>query len=179
MRLFRLGVISKDQRGFTLLETILAILIAGIICSAATGTTFQIIAWQSKTNTSLVATAQIESAMFWVSRDTQVSQRVTLDPGPSGLPLVLSRVEWDGTTHEVTYHIDQDKLYRDYTIDGTLQDSFVVAQHIIYDEDSTYPDKTSVRFEDDLLSFSLMVTVDGFRPTTQTRVVTVFSRPKS
>jgi prepilin-type N-terminal cleavage/methylation domain-containing protein len=172
MMFHKLRAVSKDQRGFTLLELLMSILMTAIISSAALATLFQLIAWNSKTNTSLTATSQVESAVGWISRDVQESQTVTTSG--ADFPLTLDSVSWDGVANSVNYNI---------TVDGELQRSrnggapLIVARHI--DSAGTFCSKVLdpiTGSDTGLLSFTIKVTVGGFRPTTVTRVSSVFHR---
>jgi prepilin-type N-terminal cleavage/methylation domain-containing protein len=172
MMFHKLRAVSKDQRGFTLLELLVGILMTAIISSAALATLFQVIAWNSKTNTSLAATTQVQSAVGWISRDVQEAQTVTTSG--SDFPLTLYSVGWDGVANTVIYTI---------TTDGQLQRSvngsapLVVARYI--DSAGTFCSEVLdpiTGSDTGLLSLTVKVTVSGIRPTTVTRVSSIFHR---
>ncbi|MCX6003497.1 MAG: type II secretion system protein [Chloroflexi bacterium] len=179
MRSHKLRAVSKDQRGFTLLELVVGILMAAIIGSAALATLFQVIAWNSKTNTSLAATTEIESAVGWISRDVQEAQKVS--GTDADYFLRLESVDWEsGASNNIYYKIVGDELRR--SEDSTFLVFLVVARHIVSDPadpNHTFCSELMDQItgnDTGLLKLTVKVTVGGFRPTTVTRQANVFHR---
>ena len=94
----RLGLIkrmNKDQKGFTLLEMLLAILIGSLIAGGITATIFQVVMGSARTNNHMIAVRQVQNAGYWVSHDAQMAQNVSWTgtrmvsrstyPGPTGV----------------------------------------------------------------------------------------------
>ena len=80
-------MIKTNQKGFTLIEVLIAVAITGLIVGAASGAGAHVI--QSKRTTAqMVALRQVQTAGYWVSRDALCAQSVTTGGG-SGFPLTL------------------------------------------------------------------------------------------
>jgi prepilin-type N-terminal cleavage/methylation domain-containing protein len=113
MKLSRLNLINRGQKGFTLIELAIAMAIGGIIAASVTMTMFQIIDTSGRTSNHMTVVRQVQSAGYWVSKDVQMAQFITTTDDADGLPLVLRWTEWDGTSHLVTYELQDTDLVRD------------------------------------------------------------------
>jgi prepilin-type N-terminal cleavage/methylation domain-containing protein len=149
--------------GFTLIELVLAIAIAGIITGGITMTIFQVINGNIRTSNHMTAVRQVQNAGYWVSLDAQMAKEVGLG-ATSGFPLTLNWIDWDGMVHRVTYTLDGTELWRDYN--GQLGP---VAQFINPD-----PAKTSCDWDGSVLTFTVTATV---QEQTETRIYEVIPRP--
>jgi len=103
-----LKIKSKKKAGFTLVETLIALAITGIVAVSITSTMYQ---FQSASNSNYVhvtAVTQVENGVYYINRDVQSAQTVT-PQGTFGFPLTLSWVDWDtNTTNTVTYSLQAD-----------------------------------------------------------------------
>jgi len=119
----------RSQKGFTLVELIIAIAIAGIIGAAATMAVHHMIAIPTISNESNTAINQVRNAVYWISRDAVMANNV--DDSPTGGEfLKLTWDSYDGSSHNCTYDLlpssdGLKKLQRDY--DGQLA---MIAQYI-------------------------------------------------
>lgn len=169
----RLGLINKDQRGFTLVGWLMAIAVAGVISGGITMTIFQVFDQNARSTAHMTAVKQVEHAVHWISRDAQMAQTVeTTDP--DGFPLILSWVEWDNTENVVTYSIVGDELKRSHSVGGGAPSETRVASYINSD-----PDVTNCAFADGVLTFEITATVGygSSQESTETRVCEVIPRP--
>jgi prepilin-type N-terminal cleavage/methylation domain-containing protein len=176
----RLGLINRNQMGFTLIELMLAIAITSVITGAITTTIFQVVNSSARTNNHMMAVRQTQNAGYWVSRDAQMAQVVQPagelvdDPDGTRFPLTLTWTEWDGTVNEITYILEGTDLWRDY--DGQRDP---VAQFI----DSTMKDgqtQTRCEFTDGALTFTVTATVgNDSQAQSETRIYEVRPRPGS
>jgi len=89
----KLKVIIDKQKGFTLIEMIAVVAIAGLILSAAAVTISQVFIINAQNTARMKVVKQVESAIHWVSRDMQTAQIVKTDD-PEML-LTLTWVEWN------------------------------------------------------------------------------------
>jgi len=174
--LSRLRLINRNQRGFTLIELIIAIGITGLIGGGITMTMFQTFDYNTRSSARMTAVAQLENAILWVSRDIQMAQ--TVEPDPDGFPLTLTWVEWDtNNERQVVYTLVDNKLRREhYTNRATNpdpDDTLFVARYIDSSETScSWDDVTGT------LTFTLTTKVSrGAQESSETRICEVVPRP--
>jgi len=119
-RLRKKGVrlIHNNQKGFTMIEVVLAIALTGIITGGITMSIFQVFDGNARTSNHMAVVRQVQNVGYWISHDVQQAQSVEpADPDPDGFPLVLTWTEWDGTRNEVVYTLlVNDKLQREHYI---------------------------------------------------------------
>ncbi len=178
----RLGLIHKNQRGFTLIELIIAIAITGLITSGVTMTIFQVISGNARSSNHMIAVRQVQEAGYWLSRDAQMAQSISTgdDPPGTGFPLTLIWTEYgvDGDEHQVVYTLLADnKLKREhYTnrfADPDPDATAIVAQFV----DSS---GTSCQLTGDVLVLTVTATVGtGSQQASETRTYEVTPRPSS
>lgn len=128
MMFSRLGLIksiNKDQKGFTLLELLLALLIGAIITGGITATIFQVVIGSARTNNHMIAVRQVQNGGYWVSHDAQMAQTVVLARDADGFPLNLSWIDWNGTPNAITYTIVGGELKRQYGTSTTTVTRYI------------------------------------------------------
>ena len=145
----------KGQRGFTLIEVIVALAITGLIGLGAATATVQVLNQGPRNSDYTTASRHTMNAIYWISRDSQMSQTVS-PGGASGFPLTLSWIEWDNSEHQVNYSIEDDKLRRSYSIDGSEPGQTVVAQYI-----NSVSENTTCEFAGGVLTVKVTATVGG------------------
>ncbi len=134
-------LIHKNQRGFTLVELIIAIAITGIITGGITMTIFQIFSGNTRTSNHMTAVRQVQNAGYWVSHDAQMAQSVVIT-GVSGFPLTLTWVDWEsGDVYQVVYTLEDNKLQRSHSVNYGQPTETIVAEFIDLD-----PTKTKCEF---------------------------------
>ena len=74
MILHRLGLIHKNQRGFTLIELMVAIGITSLIIGGIVTTIFQVFNVSTLSNNHMLALRQVQNAGYWISHDAQMAQ---------------------------------------------------------------------------------------------------------
>jgi len=125
----------KNQMGFTLTELMLAIAIAGIITGGITTTIFSVVNGSARTSNHMTAVRQVQNAGYWVSRDTQMAQSVTLSAS-SGFPLILAWTDWDGKSNTAVYSLENmsvgtlKQLKRTFSKTGDATKTGIIAQFI-------------------------------------------------
>jgi prepilin-type N-terminal cleavage/methylation domain-containing protein len=165
----------KEQQGFTLLEILIAIVIAGVLLSGVTMTTAQIFSTNARDTARMTAVQQVQSSVHWLSRDVQMAQN--LQPsGSTGFPLQLSWVEWEtNDVYNITYRLDQGNFIRGYSVNGGPVEESIKAHNINADAGKTY-----CSYSGRVLTFSITASVP-YRSTTvdETRKLEVLARPGS
>ena len=133
----RITKLIRGQRGFTFMEMLVALTIAGLIGTGVTTGIVQTINTSVRNSDHTVAVKNVQNAIYWVRRDVKMAQTIQVDAGDSGLPLVLSWVEWDNTQHQITYSVEEGKLKRSHSINGGEPGMLLVADFIDSDPAST------------------------------------------
>lgn len=204
----RLGLLNKNQRGFTLVEVIIVLAIIGIVIGAATMTIVQVINGSSSTSNHMIAIRQVQNAGYWVSRDVQMAQSVAPALDSDGFPLTLTWTDRDGDDHQVVYSlVDMPgglaKLQRSHSVNGTTA-TFIVAEFIDPDETNCYLYKCLIcgerlaslaeleahfanehgeeelQYENGALTFTVTAKVSSFpQDQSETRIYHVMPRPGS
>ncbi len=173
MKLAKLSLINKNQRGLTLLSMMIALAISGLIMTAATLTTFQVINGSSRTSNHMVALRQVQNAGYWISYDVQMSQGVepAAAPDQDGLPLTLTWSEYaSGIQHQIVYELVGNALIRSYSIDGGPPTESTVAEFIV--------SGTNCEYGGGVLTFTVVSTVGaGSQEITATGIYEIIPRP--
>jgi prepilin-type N-terminal cleavage/methylation domain-containing protein len=162
--------IKRGQRGFSLVELVIVVALAGLVCTVIAATAFQVFTFNTRMYNQMTAIRQVQQAGFWVSPDVMMAKTVVID----GSPGVLLRLSWEeggtGVTHNVTYTlVDMSgglkMLQREHYIGTSLNSTTTVAQYI-----------TSASFVKYGGAYNLTVTatVGG---QTETRIYQVMPRP--
>jgi prepilin-type N-terminal cleavage/methylation domain-containing protein len=118
------------QRGFTLVELLLGLLISSIVVIAITVTTFQISNNTDKNIARAMAVKEVEAAVHYINRDVQQAQIVRCDGTDYWLKLTWT--SWDdNAVNQVIYTIEDQTLVREYTLDSEDPVYTRVSSHII------------------------------------------------
>jgi len=128
--------LMNNQKGFTLIELIVALAIASAIGVAATMTAHQLITIPVISNDSNTAINQVRNAVHWINLDVQSATPSSITTSPEFFS--LEQLEWDSgtgswTAHTVDYNLEdvagsslkELRRYYDGSTTGTL-----IAQYI-------------------------------------------------
>lgn len=169
---------KQGEKGFSFIELIIAIAIIALISGAAAITTFQVFKGTERNNNYMTAVHQVQSAGYWISRDTQMAQGVTTDNLTSPDFLVLSWTEWDDNNdpiyHTATYFFEDltdgiGKLKRRHWSSSGANEQTLIATHIYYAPGD--PDDTSnVSYQDSVLTVQLSALSEKIMETREYRV---------
>jgi prepilin-type N-terminal cleavage/methylation domain-containing protein len=178
----RLRFIHQDQRGFTLVEMLVVLVLIGIITGGITAGIMQVLTINSRASNHMIAVRQVQQAGKEVSKDTLQSQNVTCG-NYSGFPLTLTWTDWEGTDNEVVYTIidetDSNALQRSHNVTGVR----AIAQYIdISIDPTTGKAKTNCHCDEEkgVLTFTVTATVgNGPYQAIETRVYQIKRRPGS
>jgi prepilin-type N-terminal cleavage/methylation domain-containing protein len=112
----------KDQKGFTMLELLIALALTGLITTGITMIISQTLTGSARSSNHMSAVRQVQEAGYWVSYYAYAAQDLTIT-GVSGFPLTLRWVDFDeNKRHEVQFILDSDSsgLRGEYYVDGDL-----------------------------------------------------------
>jgi len=175
---------KQSEKGFTLIEVIIALSIMVIAGSAAGAAVFQVFGNTERNNNYITAVRQVQNAGHWISRDAQMAMTVTTDN--LTLPMFLS-MTWreDATTEDPIYHSANytienlsnniGTLIRNHSTSEGVNDQTLIAQHIYYnpaDSDNT----TQANTQDRLLTVQLTAL---FEESLETREYRIKRRPNT
>ncbi|MFC1908028.1 hypothetical protein ACFLWD_01260 [Chloroflexota bacterium] len=134
---------KQSERGYTVVEVIIAVTIIIFIVGAATMTTFQVFNATRNSNKHMTVVSQVQNAGYWISHDALMADGIVIDDEPGTEEfLTLTWAEWDFDEiedtiyHSVTYSIQDlssgiGKFVRTYS-DGEVEEQTLVAEYIYY-----------------------------------------------
>jgi prepilin-type N-terminal cleavage/methylation domain-containing protein len=161
---------GNSQKGFTLVELLIAIAIAAIIMGGIATTFYQIFSVQAGTTNRMYAIRQVQNVGYWVSLDAQNTQSISLvdDINTTEVEfMVFNWVEWNGNEFIVRYVIfDNGDMYR-YEYEDSVETSSLIAEDI-----------TSCEIHEDggLLIMTVTAEVGSFKQASETRIYEVVPR---
>ena len=171
----------KNQRGFTLIEVLIAVAIGGAIAAVGSMATRQVMTETVRNNNHEIAVRQVQNAGRWVTLDTQMAQTVVPDEDADGLPLTLTWEDFAGTNeYQVVYSLEE--------LEGVLKLKREHYTNIV--DESTTPDattyvakyidsgQTSCEFNDQMLTFTVTAIVGGgsLQEGSETRIYEIVHR---
>jgi prepilin-type N-terminal cleavage/methylation domain-containing protein len=167
--------LKKGERGFSLVELVIVVALAGLVGAAITATAFQVFTFSTRLSNQMTAVRQVQQAGFWVSPDVMMSNRTKINVNPGGGKfLVLDWTAHDGKEHEVTYTITvDDRLQRTHniTVGGqTTMEVSIIAEYINSTQTSCVKVGGALNFT---VVFNVTATVGG---QTETRIYQVKPR---
>ena len=164
--------LHKDQRGLTIIELLVVMVLTGLITAAITTTFFQVFDMNTRTANHMSALSQVQQAGKLVSEDILEAQPDMIDDSPAGGEFLI--LGWNGTAvHEVTYTLEDGELWRSETIGEEVPTTTRVAEYIDSD-----PTKTSCAWDsvNKVLIFTVTATVGE---ESEQRIYRVQPRPGS
>jgi prepilin-type N-terminal cleavage/methylation domain-containing protein len=174
-----------SERGFTMIEVIVALVIVGMIASSASMVMGQMFRVNASSTSRITVIRQVQNAGSYISNDIQTAREVVIDPGATGFPLVITWTDWDtATAYRAEYYITaQKELFRHYTAmlgEATVQETTTLVSACL-DLTGT-PPNTLFRRVQGTERFSLKVTavLPGYPvDVRETRTYEMLPRPKA
>jgi prepilin-type N-terminal cleavage/methylation domain-containing protein len=168
------NLLKARQRGFSLLEMILALALISIITLGVTIANAQIMVQTSRNTDFTLASHQALNAAHWISRDAQMSHSIDGAPGfPQTANLTIEWTEWDNSEHMAIYYLDGNTLMRSYSVDGGATETTLVADHI-----NPNPSSTNSTSDNETLTILITSSVgEGDRVVDFTKEFYITSRP--
>ncbi len=165
-----------NQKGFTLIEILVAMVVGGMITAGVITAVFQIVYGTGQIREESVALSDIDNAAHWLTRDVVLGRSTDLVDGAS-LPVSQMTLTWDDSTwwaeqeesisHSVIYTYSGTDLQRNY--DGVVT---TVGRHL-----------TDVRFFLDgdgrLVSITLTSSPEEEPRSAVTRSYTIYMRAET
>ena len=167
----KLRSIRGNQKGFTLIEMIAALAVTSLIGAAVAMASVQMINQGAHNSDYTTASRNTMNAIHWIGRDAQMAQSIEPN-GTSGFaPLILRWVEWDNSSHQVTYSIEDGQLRRSYS--GNSFSETVVAEYI-----NSVAENTTCELASGVLNLTVTTTVgNGLNATSVTKIREITPRP--
>lgn len=170
---------KPGEKGYGLIELLIAITIMAVAAGAAGAAIFQVLRNTGHNNDHMTAVRQVENAGYWISHDAQMAQSATTNLTSPNF-LVLGWTAWadNGTTvyYSANYTFEDlsegsygiGKLKRTYVSGGTSQQS-LVAQYIYYNlGDAT--NTSNISYESQVLTVKLTAVFEGTQETREYKV---------
>jgi len=165
------------EKGFTLVELLVAITIMVLASGAAGAAIFQIFRGTERNSNHMTAVRQVQNAGYWISRDAQMAQSVNLT-SPNFLMLSWTEAN-SGDEYQVVYTLENmpgselKELRRNQSINGGGSTATLVAQYIDSDLE-----KTTCESANGTLTLTVMATVgEGAPMQSETRTYKLVPRP--
>ena len=161
---------NKRQRGFTLLELLVALALLGVIIPVIVMATIQVWSTNDLSANRMMAISQLDYSLTRLGRDAHMAQDVTLNG--SSFPLIFKWTTWDGTTNSVNYSVQNETLRRVNSVNigqaGSYNDSSVVARNF-------NSGLSTLNYTNHILTVNITVSLAGYRPVSESRIGTFVS----
>ena len=140
----------RGEKGFTVIEILVAMAIVALVAHAATITTFQVIHSSERSNSYLTAMQQVQNAGYWISRDAQMAESISTDNLSFPNLVIINWTERnygdEPIYHSATYFFADlsdgiGKLKRNYWNSVGTNENKLVADYIYFNQAD--PDNTS------------------------------------
>ena len=136
MRNMGTRLIHKDQKGFTLLELLIAFAITALMTTGITMAISQTFTGSTRSSNHMVAVRQVQEAGYWVSYYAYDSQNLTIT-GDSGFPLILRWVDFDTNQRQkVVFSLNSSGLKGSYYVEEVLNSTRTGKIHVFVVIDS-------------------------------------------
>jgi len=168
------------EKGYTMVELLVAITIMAVASVAASAGIFQMIRNTERNSNHMAAVLAVQNAGQRINYDAQTAQIVTTDNLTPPDFLVLSWIDVSsGDEYQVTYTLEDTpgsalkELRRNQSVNGSANTTSFVAQQIDPD-----PEKTSCNLTSSILTLTITATVgSGATMESETRTYRIVPKP--
>ncbi len=170
---------KPGEKGYTLIELLIAITIMAMASAAAGAGIFQIISNTERNSNHMAAVLALQNADQRISQDAQTAQSVTADNLTPPDFLVLSWIDGNsGDEYQITYTLENmpgsalKELRRNQSVNSSANATALVAQYI-----DSNPAKTSCNLTGGILSLTITTIVgNGASIASETRTYQIVPR---
>ncbi len=164
---------NHRRRGFTLLEVLLAVAVAGLVMPLVVSSIFQIFQGTGRIRDDTVVLADIDNVSAWISRDLSQAQQTDLSTCPTTQSTVradwIDETDWGSASpqHFAEYYIEPGTTLLKRNYDGTVG---IVGRNV-----------TAISLCQEasgLIHMDITVSAEGADPTTKTLVYYISLRPE-
>jgi prepilin-type N-terminal cleavage/methylation domain-containing protein len=132
-------MLKTTEKGFTLIEVLVALAILGAIMGVMSAAVITILKTSSQNDEWNVNLRQVQNAGHWISRDALMAQ--TVSDNTTGVFLNLSWSDWDSNNYNVEYFFDGNTLMRKLKVTLNAQvvndgAAILIAEYIVTDNTS-------------------------------------------
>ena len=145
-------ITPNKQNGYGLIEIVVGVAIAGLLSTVLTAYSLLTINTIGDSKDRMNAIMQVENAGYWISRDIQMSNNITLGEN-AGFPLQLMRKDTDQNEYEVTYSLIEKSIIR-----SLIKNEESPVQNLIAQNINTAASLTNLNSTDGLLIFNITST---------------------
>jgi prepilin-type N-terminal cleavage/methylation domain-containing protein len=111
---------KESQRGFTLVELMIAIAVSAMIMVGSMQLLSHMVVTSAQNRANTMAMLQVQYVGFWITEDVvqarpaQVTLTDPLNPGASHFPLTIQWTQWNGVEHKVeySYSVEGDETWK-------------------------------------------------------------------
>ena len=159
----------RSQHGFTMIEILVGLALTGILVTGIVMTIFQVNIGTAQNENNMYTLRQVQTAGYYVSRDTLQAECVGIYPANNGFPVTLHWINpATSENHSIKYEYDSITRYLTRT-DLVTNSTVRIAEHI---------DLTTSFTNNGTGYFIFMVTANmsGYQPASATRTYEVQPR---
>ena len=148
---------SRDERGFTIIELMVSIAVMGLITLGASMTTVQIIKGAQYNEDWMTAVRQTKNVGYWVNQDALMAQTIDTNDDPETAEIEFITAPWKdwetGEIHDVRY----------VWLDSTDSLKKLQRNHLTYDRDGIETGNKSTLVADNINAATLSWQNDMWR----------------
>jgi prepilin-type N-terminal cleavage/methylation domain-containing protein len=159
--------LKNSQRGITLVELLVGLVIAGVLIGGISSAVFQVLAANAQTSAQMTAIKDVEKAVNSITRDVLMAQNVNAT-ATNGFPLTLKWVEWDNTASNVTYTLQDGQLQRSLTVVSIVPPATTTTTTVVVRNINAAETNCNLTAQG-ALNVKITASSGGLRPASETR----------